>query len=239
MKIIQNLLNAVQKNAPLQQLLVGAHWTAVQSRHCGMASTVMSQKPHGESAISSAGQLQHLSAKELAAYTLSDNTLEASIGLAALNSLIDIPRKNVVEVNAFKYLAEKGVGKTIAVFGHFPNTKDLQTVAGQLIVFELSPAEGEHGLEDVETLLPSADLVAITSNSIINHSLQDILPHIRENAFSMLLGPSTPLSEVMFDFGLDMLAGVRVNDSRMLFNCIGQGAIFRQVKGVELVTITR
>jgi len=239
MKIIQDLLNPLGPDASIRRLLVGVHWTAVLSRHCGMASTVMSNKPHGESTVSGVGNLENLSARELAAYALSENTLEASIGLAALNSLIDIPEKNIVEVNAFQFLAEHGAGKTIAVFGHFPNAKGLQPTARQVIIFELNPAEGEHSLEEVPHLLPSADLVAITSNSIINHTLADILPHIRPGAFSILVGPSTPLSEVLFDYGLDMLAGARVTDSQLLFTSIGQGAIFRQVKGVNLITITR
>ena len=239
MKIIQDILDSIQVDAPIQQLIVGVHWTAVLTRGCGMASTVMSAKLHGEGAIRAAGELQRLSALELATYALSDNTLEASIGLAALNSLIDFPEKNVVEVNAFDFLAKQGAGKTVAVFGHFPNTTTLKEAASRVIIFELTPSEGEHGLDDVPRLLPSAGLVAITSNSLINHTLADILPHIRAGAFSMLLGPSTPLSPLLFDHGLDMLAGVRVTDTRLLFDSIAQGAIFRQVNGVELVTITR
>jgi hypothetical protein len=239
MKIIQDLLDSIQTDTPIQRLLVGVHWTAVLSRGCGMASTVMSAKPHGEGAVRGAGNLERLSALELAQYALSENTLEASIGLAALNSLIDVPKKKVVEVNAFQFLTEQGAGKTVAVFGHFPNIKALRDSAIRVIVFELTPAEGEYGLGDIPRQLPSADLVAITSNSLINHTLPEILPHIRAGAFTMLLGPSTPLSPVLFDHGLDMLAGVRVTDTRLLFDSVAQGAIFRQVNGVELITITR
>jgi len=239
MKIIHDLLDSIQTDVPVRQLLVGVHWTAVLSYGCGMASTVMSDKPHGESAVRGVGELEQRTARELATYALSDNTLEASIGLAALNSLIEFPEKNVVEVNAFEFLAKQGAGKTVAVFGHFPNTTTLKEAASRVIIFELTPSEGEYGLDDVPRLLPTADLVAITSNSLINHTLAYIMPHIRAGAFSMLLGPSTPLSPLLFDHGLDMLAGVRVTDTRLLFDSIAQGAIFRQVKGVELVTITR
>ena len=239
MQIIQELLNSIQQDAPITQVQIGVHWCVVHSRFCGMASTVPSTKPHGETGVRDAGQLHSMSAKELAAFTLSDNTLEASVGLAALNSLIEIPGGKIAKVNAFQFLAEKGAGKTIAVFGHFPNTRDLRASAKEVITFELNPGEHEHDLYEVPTLLPDADLVAITSNSIINHTLADILPYIRKGAFTLLLGPSTPLSNVLFDWGIDVLAGVRVTDSQALFTSISQGAIFRQIRGVELITLSR
>ena len=239
MKIINELLNFVKKDAPVRNVLIGAHWTTVSSRFCGMASTVMSQKPHGEAIVRDAGSLHLKSAKELAANLLSDNTLEASIGLAAFNSLTEIPEANLTKVNAFKVVAEKGIGKHVAVFGHFPYLKDIRATARKLSVFELAPHGNELSLDKVPDILPDADVVAITSNSVINHTLEDILPYLRKDAFSVLVGPSTPLCPLLFDHGFDMLAGVRIVDEDSIFRTVGQAAIFRQVEGAELITIAK
>jgi len=55
----------------------------------------------------------------------------------------------------------------------------------------------------------------------------------------MMLGPSTPLSPVLFDYGLDALSGSIVVDRDQLLTCISQGANFRQVRGVRKVIIKR
>lgn len=237
MKIIQTLLKSIEKDAPVRNILIGAHWTAVSSLFCGMASTVMSPKPHGEERVQDAGELHLKSAKELAGYMLSSNPLEASIGVAAFNSLNDFPKKNLTKVNAFKVVGEKGVGKHVAVFGHFPYLKDIKASASRTSVFELYPSGDELSMEDVPSVLPDARVVAITSTSIINHTLDSILPYLHKDAFRVLVGPSTPLSPILFDLGFNMLAGVQIIDEEALFKTIGQAAIFRQVKGAELITI--
>jgi hypothetical protein len=53
------------------------------------------------------------------------------------------------------------------------------------------------------------------------------------------LGPTTPLSPVLFDYGVDLVAGTRVVDPEVALTTAGQGAIFRQMQGVRLVTMAR
>ncbi|MCK4264233.1 MAG: hypothetical protein KAX27_04745, partial [Candidatus Aminicenantes bacterium] len=55
----------------------------------------------------------------------------------------------------------------------------------------------------------------------------------------MMLGPSTPLSPVLFDYGFDALSGSIVVDRNQVLNCISQGANFRQVRGVKKMTMRR
>ncbi len=236
MIIFNDLIGSITRDSAIRQLLVGVHWTVVFSHNCGMASTVMSKNPHGEGRVRDAGELESRSALQLAQYVHSENTLEASIGLAAINSLIELPNHGLVEINAFKYLVERGEEKNVAVFGHFPYLDDLRKTSKQLIVFELNPIEGEHNLSEVPTLLPKADVVAITSNSLINHTLEGILPYIDKNAFVAMVGPSTPLSSVLFDYGISMLSGVRIVNETVLYQSVSQAAIFRQTKGTELIT---
>ena len=141
MNLIKNIINSIKKDAPVRNILIGAHWTAVSSNSCGMASTVMKPKPHGEELVRDAGSLHQKSAKELAAYLLSENVLEASIGLAAVNSLLEIPDKNVTAINAFKVVAEKGVGKHVAIFGHFLTSKKYAQRQGSYPFLSYIPAE--------------------------------------------------------------------------------------------------
>jgi hypothetical protein len=55
----------------------------------------------------------------------------------------------------------------------------------------------------------------------------------------IVLGPTTPLSPVLFDYGVDMVSGTKVVDVEAVLRCISQGATFKQVKGVRLLTLRR
>ena len=216
--------------------MAGVHWTVISSRGCGMSSTVVSNQPHGEEMVVDAGNLGSKTALELAQHLNSEKTLEASIGLASLNSLIGLPENGLIDINAFKFLVKEGEGRHIAIFGHFPYINQLKACASRLTVFELAPNEEEHHINEAPKLLPDADIVAITSNSLINHTLEGILHYVKPNAFVALVGPSTPLSPVLFDHGISMLSGVKVVNEGELFTSVSQAAIFRQTRGVQLVT---
>ena len=55
----------------------------------------------------------------------------------------------------------------------------------------------------------------------------------------MVLGPSTPLSPVLFEHGIAALSGVEVVDAEAVLRTIRQGAIFQQVEGVRLVVLSQ
>ena len=238
MSIIDDLLPTLA-DAPVRTVLVGAHWTVVCSRGCGLASTITGDKPHGHAAVRDVGRLHLKSARELAEYARSDNPLEASIGVAAINSLLDVDESHAVEVNAAHVLAERGRGRNVALVGHFPFIPRLREQVGQLWVIEQRPAEGEHSAAAAADLIPRADVVALTGSALINGTLDGLLALCRPDALVMVLGPSTPLSPVLFDHGATFISGTRVVDEDAVLRTVGQGATFQQVAGVRLLTLER
>ncbi len=237
MTILDDLLATLPEDAPVRSVLVGAHWTAVCSRHCGLASTVTGDRPHGHTAVRDAGCLHLKTARELAEYARSDNTLEASIGVAAINSLLDVDERNAVEINAAAVLAERGRNKNVALVGHFPFIPKLRPAVGQLWVIEQHPSGDEYPAEAASHLIPRADVVAITGSALINHTLDALLALRRPDALVMVLGPSTPLSPVLFEHGATIISGTRVVDEEAVLHAVGQGASFQQVEGVRLLTL--
>ena len=144
MDILNDLLDSLDTDVPVRTVLVGVHWTVICSRVCGLASTFTGDKPHGHDQARSVGHLHEMNARELAEYARSDNLLEASIGVAAINSLLAVDESGAVEVNAVDVLIEHGLGKNVALVGHFPFIPKLRPVAGQLWVIEQHPGEGEY-----------------------------------------------------------------------------------------------
>jgi uncharacterized protein (DUF4213/DUF364 family) len=219
---------------------IGRFWTGVWSRECGLASTTgPGEHEHGARFVQDAGSLTGRSALELARLAHSDSPLEAGVGLAAINSLLEVDEARCVELNAGDLLIEHGRGKKVALIGHFPFVPALREAAGHLWVLELRPQPGDTRAGEAGAIVPQADIVAITGSALINHSLGGLLDLCRTDSFVMVLGPTTPLSPILFDHGADVISGTRVVEPELALRCASEGATFRQIKGIRLLTMER
>jgi len=240
MKVLDDLIASLEQDAPVREVRTCVFWTAVITRHCGLASTLRPEElPHGHGRVRGVGRLLDKSGLELAEYARSDHPLEASIGVAAINSLLEIEESRCVELNAADLLVERGRGARVALVGHFPFIPRLREAAGTLWVIEKRPRGDELPAEAAPEVIPQADVVAITGTTLINHTFESLMALCRPESFVLLLGPSAPLSPVLFDHGVDVICGTQVVDAEAVLRCISQGASFRQVEGVRLLAMTR
>jgi uncharacterized protein (DUF4213/DUF364 family) len=60
-----------------------------------------------------------------------------------------------------------------------------------------------------------------------------------KKAYIVMVGPTTPLSPVLFDHGINVICGTKVIDSERLIRFISQGATFKEVSGVRLLTLIK
>jgi uncharacterized protein (DUF4213/DUF364 family) len=185
------------------------------------------------------GGLLEKSAQELASWIMSDNLLEASVGIAALNSIIPVDPQRLQEINAAEVLEQQSRGKNLVVVGHFPFAVHLKSIARNLSIIEKRPFGDDFPEEAAQDLIPKADVVAITGTAFINHSIEGLLSLCPPGALVMVLGPSTPLLPKLFDHGITYLSGSRVIDEKAASLTIQQGAGFPQVKGVQVVTMVK
>ncbi|HUI90312.1 MAG TPA: DUF364 domain-containing protein [Anaerolineales bacterium] len=223
MTILDELIASLPGDVPVRSVPPGVHWTVVCSRRCGMAATLLSEHLHREKQVREVGSLHLKSARQLAELAYSAELLEASIGIAAINSLLAVAESQAVEVNASEVAASHGRGKNVALIGHFPFIEKLRGTVGKLWVFEQNPTEGEYPAESATELLRQADVVAITGSTLVNHTLDGLLALCNPDSTVMMLGPSTPLSPVLFDYGVDILSGTRVVDEMAVLRTVGQG----------------
>lgn len=246
MSITAELLMVLPDDAIVQEVRIGAFWTAVVveregKRRCGLAAALRGEDHHqnGHYPVRGAGWLTERSALELAGLIHSDSLLEASIGMATINALLEVDETACVELNAEEVIGERGVGKRVAIVGHFPFVHKLQNDVGQLWVLELQPGPGDLPSEAAPEIIPQADVVAITSTTLINRTCEGLLGLCRPDAYVLLLGPSTPLSPLLFEYNVHLLSGARVDDVDSVLRLLSQGASFRQIHrgGVRLVTM--
>ncbi|MGQ9627596.1 MAG: Rossmann-like domain-containing protein [Anaerolineae bacterium] len=241
MGIIDDLLASLKEDAPLREVRIGVFWTAVLSRRCGLASTLHQERHHhhGRPPVPEAGSLLEKSALELASYARSESLLEASLGMAAINSLLEVDESICVDLNAREIILQRGAGRTVAVVGHFPFVPEIRKVASQCWVLEKSPGPGDLPATCAPEILPHADVVALTGTSLINRTFDELIALPRPDALVIMLGPTTPLSPVLFDYGVDIISGALVVDEEAALRSISQGATFRQVQGVRLLSMRR
>jgi Uncharacterized conserved protein len=237
MNLLEEIIATLpQEPVPVRRVMIGLHWTAVCSRYCGLASTLTSEfLPHVD--LDGVGQYHLRSAQELASLALNDNHLEKSIGVAAINSLLGGPDLPYVELNAYNWLFEQAPGKDIVIVGHFPFVDRVRSLARQLWVLEKNPRPGDIPAEQSAPYLAQAQIIAITGSAIVNGSMQSVLEMCNPQATIMVLGPSTPLTEVLFRHGVSILSGSQVVDEASTLLSLEQGGSFSQLLGVKRITI--
>ena len=240
MKIIDDLLATLNYDAVATGIRQGPFQTAVLTRGCGLAATPHEPGPHhSRTPVMGAGLLMEKSVQALASMANSASLFEAAIGMATINSLIDVDELCCTELNAGDLLTRKGEGKRVAIVGHFPFVPRLRTVAKELWVIEKNPQEGDFTEAESKKLIPQADVVGITGTAFTNHTLEHLLSLCAPRAYVVILGGTTPLSKVLFDYGVNAVSGTRVTDPEAVLRCVSQGATFRQIKGVRLLTMER
>jgi len=240
MKIITDILSTLNFQAPLRDIRQGPFQTAVLTRQCGLASTPHDPGPHHDkSPVKNAGLLLDENAESLSRLALSSSEAEAAIGMAAINSLIEVDESYCEELNAGELLMEKGEGKRVAVVGHFPFVSRLRSAVAELSVIEKNPREGDLGEAEAENILPQADVVGITGTAFTNHTIENLLNLCHSGTYVVVLGGTAPLSPVLFDYGIDAVAGTLVTDPEAVLRSVSQGATYRQIKGVRRLTMKK
>jgi len=240
LRILDHVISTLDLNTAIRDIRQGVFHTGVLSRHCGLAATLpkdaLRQKPP---MVKEPGYLLDRTPKELVHMAYSESILEASIGMAAVNSLLDVDEDSCIELNAADLISEKGEGKRVAIVGHFPFLARVRKKAKELWVIEKNPKEGDFRETDADHLIPRANVVGVTGSAFTNHTIEHLLELCSPGAYVVVLGDTTPLSSVLFEYGANAVSGTMVVDPALALRCVSEGANFRQIKGTRRLTMMR
>lgn len=240
MEVLQQLLQSLTADEPVGEIRVGRHLVAVASRRLGLASNLLeSDHPRQDVAGKGVNAFVGGSARRLAEWLHLEDWLKAGLGMAAFNSLADLKEEALRQINAKEIIAARAAGKNLAVIGHFPFVEKLRHQVGNLWVIEKRPAPGDLTEEQGYRMLGEADVVAMTGTCLINHTFKKIITCCRQKAYKIMLGPSTPMSPVLFDFGLDAVGGALVEDEPRVLALVAAGLSFRRLTGVRTVVLAK
>jgi len=240
MKILDDLVSTLNSDAPVKDIRQGFFHTGVLTRYCGLAASLPRDALKQEGPlVKEPGVLLEKTSGDLVRMVYSDSLLEAAIGMAAINSLLEVDLHSCTELNAAEVILDKGEGKRVAIVGHFPFLPRVREKAKTLWVIEKNPREDDLSETDADRFIPQADVVALTGTSLTNHTLPHLLELCKPGAFVIMLGDTVPLSPVLFDYGVHALSGTRVIDADLALRCVSQGANFRQIKGTRRLTMVK
>lgn len=217
----------------IKDIFIGVFLTYVKTRRYGLSYTYRDslKPPHLLLPIKHRGSLRGRKAGEIISYIKSKNPLEATVGLAALNSVLEIPRDAVELKNGFgSYIVNECAGKKVAMIGYFPFMDKIREKADEFYLFEKT-IDSVDAKKDLSTL-SNAEILITTGTIIINHSVEEIIKKA-ENCRVMMVGPSTPLCPVLFDCGIDEILGMSVYDPRLMVETLSEGVIVPELKGVK------
>ncbi|HPJ33310.1 MAG TPA: DUF364 domain-containing protein [Spirochaetota bacterium] len=244
MKILTDIISSLEKGIGIKEICRGPLWTGVVSRRCGLASAL-----HEGDCSTAAGKgmldpgaFLNMTADDMAELSFSEKIPEASLGLAAINSLIKLNEDDFEEVNASEFILKAGKGKNVSIIGHFPFVDEIREEARNLWVIEKRPREGDCTEDEGNKLLPESDVIAISSTTLINHTLSSILELCPPSSVKILLGPTTPMTEIFFDHGIDIISGSYVTDIPLVLESIGMGIGFSAMKkrgGIRLLSLVK
>jgi uncharacterized protein len=245
MNILNDLLSTLPDGNAVK-VCIGLHCTSAVIESggltgCGLASTLdKSYQNLNGAAQPQIGHLEEFSGRELASWSLSSNRAMASAGVAAINALLAPEFSYWMDLSAEEAVVLHGSGKTVAMIGNFPYVQRLKPHLGKLSVIECDPYTGNLTEDTAFKILPEADVVVIDSMTLVNHSLEILLGLCSPHAYVMLSGISTPLSPILFDYGINMLSGVVITAWAPVMKSVSQGANGRQVcrTGVRCATIS-
>lgn len=178
---------------------------------------------------------------ELARMAQGPDPTRVSLGMAAINAMLPQYPEAWTDRNVEEVLSSLGKDRPVALIGHFPFVPRLRQAVCHLDVIDRNPLPGDHPESAATEILPQAGVVAITGMTLLNGTLPGLLDLCAPQTTVLLMGPSTPLNPLMFEYGVDILGGSIVIDIDSVLLAVSQGANFRQVKtaGVRLVTMEK
>lgn len=227
---------------PLQKVASFAFVTTVKTRRLGMSMTLSDERVFEYKVhlpVSHMGEIEKLSLEDLLSWTDSLQGIERSFAIAAINSALPLDGKKYFAGNALDLAAQLGVGKRVAMVGHFPHTDKIKEVAAAFHIIEKRPQEGDLNAGEAVKIIPQADVVAMTGVTCLNDTIEGLLALKKPGAKVIVVGPSVPMSSALFDFGVDVIGGAWVEDENEVFAKVSQGGAPRHLNGMRSVLYPR
>ncbi len=217
-------------NEKIKKLCIGLNFTysEVENFGSGLAYTFLKEISLNECCISGTNFWGKEAQKVLKFY-IEGNRIETVCALATINAILNNRKDIKAKIEPFKSLEELlnfSARSELLVIGHF------ETLAGKIKpkIKKLWIFDGNWEVikRELPLVVPSCEACIITSSSLINKTLEEILEKVYSIPQIVLMGPSTPFApEIFKHYSVKFLCGAMVTKPSTLFKrvCEGKNAI--------------
>ncbi len=240
--ISHRLMNFVISDAhkvKISQVYVGVIYTAVKltDGRMGVALTFPGTRGlFSHTAFVGKHPLSGKIASELLPAMLSNDPIEAAVGVATLNALLSDSAKQFTCSDTKAELLIKP-GERVGMVGYLRSLAPyIENLGAQLSVFEMEPADQDDPRQLLPAnaafdILPKCSVAIITGTTLINQTLEALLDATKNCREVFIVGPSTPLCPDAFQgTSVTALSGVTIDNSQAVFDIISEGGGMRTFK---------
>lgn len=248
----QNLGSALEE-IKAEDVRIGLAYTGVliSGNYGGVACTPLYEFS-GCPALGFTETIKGKTADKMLELALSENPLEAAVGIATVNALSQMLRELEPEnftVSNVDVLDLIKPGDRVAMVGYFgPLVPKILKITEKLTVLEKreieSPETRTLPSEKAREVLPQSDVIIISASTLANRTFDELLSLRGTAREVILLGPSAPLYPTpFFARGITALMGTRILDpmtmltviseaggTKKLHQCCGAKVAFRRSK---------
>ncbi len=230
-KLADILLSTIARpDAVVEEIIAGPRFIAVKAGGRMGLSSLLGARPreHEKELVQ---QMTGKAVTHAATLIYRSSPFSISLGFAALNAG-NAPDPYRVEPSNFPadlLIARLGKDKITGLAGEFPFVESLKKKVGTFHLFELRDVPGAVPQDQWEPVLAGLDLLAVTGTALLTRKMAWFLTRT-PRAKTIILGPTTPFSPVLFSHGADYLCGSVVTDMEKVGQGIRAGLPFKMVK---------
>jgi len=212
----------------VREVRLGLKYTVVmlEDGSCGLAYTPREEAAECGIGGQYPGTLKGRSVKELIPGFVSGNPVEVSLGLAAINAVVNSREPRPTSGDLLEVLSLTPED-SIAVVGDFtPLVDNLRRHFDRVFVFEKKALRPEiyTPCGKMAEVLPSCSVVIVTATTLINKSFEEVMALVGKPRATCLLGPSTPMCPEFFKATkVNLLSGIAVTGAERLLQLVSEG----------------
>lgn len=237
--VVAALINELRQNLgstleeiKAEDVRIGLAYTGVliSGNYGGVACTPLYEFS-GCPALGFTETIKGKTADKMIELALSENPLEAAVGIAAVNALSQMLRELEPEnftVSNIDVLDLIKPGDRVAMVGYFgPLVPKILKITEKLTVLEKreieSPETRTLPSEKAREVLPQSDVIIISASTLANRTFDELLSLRGTAREVILLGPSAPLYPTpFFERGITALMGTRILDPMVMLTIVSE-----------------
>jgi uncharacterized protein (DUF4213/DUF364 family) len=233
--MLKRILDTVDNLAVITDVNIYLNWVVVKSLDYAMSTLFLDmpglEKPCGMNTFM--GDIIGKKAIEIAEeFLLSKESLKVSVGMACLKSIL--PHIQVFdEGNAIDRHREEAHTRPTCFIGHFNEAEKWRSEGDPVNIIELFPRPGDIHWNDSHEILAKAELVFLTGLTLVNNTFDEVIRRTPKAKHRIIMGPTVPMSTVLFDFGVDHIGVTLIKDpvATIVYCSRGGGSIAHAPKG--------